>query len=394
MNISGNAVTSRTRLYEDLRRSAAERTEAVVRLASQICQVAAPTGSEYRRATFVADEFRTRGYEPQIDVIGNVYARRGHAGGKLLMLAAHTDTVFPITDAIQVIRDNGFVRGAGIGDNSLGVAAMLATLDILDDSGITTAADVVAVANVGEEGLGNLRGIREAVRRYSGSIGAAIAIEGHNLGRVTNVAVGSRRWRLSVRGQGGHSWGAFGQPSAIHGLSQIVSRIAELDVPGSPRTTFNVGLIEGGTSVNTIASHASAVIDMRSIDARELERLADRVRAIVEQTLPRHLTGEIEVLGERPAGEIDRRHPLVTAARRSLDWLGLDATLDASSTDANIPLSLGIPAICIGITRGGRGHTIDEYIQVPPISHGVSQLARLVLDVTDMIAAGSLNGER
>lgn len=394
VNISGDAVASRSRLYDDLRRSANERTEAVVQLASRICQVAAPTGAEYRRATFVAGEFRKRGYEPQIDAIGNVYARRGRAGGDVLMLAAHTDTVFPTTESIRVVRDNGFVRGAGIGDNSLGVAAMLATFDILDHLGFETPADVVAVANVGEEGLGNLRGIREAVRRYSGSIGAAIAIEGHNLGRVTNVAVGSRRWRLIVRGPGGHSWGAFGQPSAIHGIAQIVSRIAAIPVPKSPRTTFNVGLIEGGTSVNTIASEASAVIDMRSIDAGELDRLSDRVQAIVEQSLPRHLTGEIEVLGERPPGVIDRNHPLVLAARRSLNWLGLEATLEASSTDANIPLSMGIPAVCIGITRGGRGHTVDEYIQVPPISQGVAQLTRLVTDVTEMIAAGGLNGER
>lgn len=394
VNISGDAALSRTRLYDDLRRTAIERTEAVVQLTSQICQVAAPTGGEYRRATVVANEFRQRGYEPQIDAIGNVYARRGRGSGNVLMLAAHTDTVFPSTESIKVIRGNGLVRGAGIGDNSLGVAAMLAALDILDDLAIETPTDVVAVANVGEEGLGNLRGIREAVRRYSGSIGAAIAIEGHNLGRVTNVAVGSRRWRLIVRGPGGHSWGAFGQPSAIHGIAQIVSRIAEIEVPRSPRTTFNVGLIEGGTSVNTIASKSSAVIDMRSTDAVELERLADRVQAIVERSLPRHLTGDIEVLGERPAGVIDQNHPLVLAARRSLYWLGLEATLDASSTDANIPLSVGIPAICVGITRGGRGHTVDEYIQVSPIAQGVAQLTRLVVDVTEMIAAGGLNGAR
>ena len=338
----------------------------------------------------MAELLRRRGYEPELDEVGNVYARRGRRGGPLLLLACHTDTVFPAGTPVTVVREGDVLRGPSIGDNSLGVAATLSAFDILDQLELETRADIVMVANVGEEGLGNLRGARAAVERFAGNIGAMLAVEGHNLGRVTNGAVGSKRWRISVFGPGGHSWGAFGEPSAIHGLARAVARIAELTPPEDPRTTFNVGLIQGGTSVNTIAAEASCVLDLRSIDSGALDQIDADVRGILERTIGNGLRWEIEILGERPAGKLADGHPLVLSALETLRWLGIEGTRDASSTDANIPISLGIPAVCIGITRGGRGHSVDEFIQVSPIADGLAQLLRLCVDVTDAIAGGSM----
>jgi len=373
-------------IFEQFHSIARSRVEDVATLAQRICEVPAPTGDEGKRAAFVASLWRERGYEPEIDAISNVYVRRGKRNvGPVLMLLAHIDTVFPTTTPIQVTRDGDVMRGPSIGDNSLSVAAMISMLTLLDELGIETDVDVVAVANVGEEGLGNLRGARAAVARYRNDLGAVIAIDGR-LGVIVNTAVGSQRWRITVRGPGGHSFGSFGQPSAIHGLGRIITAIADLDVPKTPKTTFNVGLIEGGTSVNTIAPSASAIIDLRSTGITMLNQLADRVRAIVEQKAGHGLQTEIEVLGERPAGVRSQTDPLVQLADTTLRWLGIEPIYAASSTDANIPISLNIPALCIGVTYAGRAHTIEEYIQIPPIADGLAQLLRLTVEACTLIA--------
>lgn len=368
-----------------LRAAAGKRIEAVAELARSICEVPAPTGNERERAQLVASLWRERGYRPEIDAIGNVYIRRGkRENGPVLMLLAHTDTVFPQTTLISVERQADMLCGPGIGDNSVNVAAMISALDVLDELGRETDADIVAVADVGEEGLGNLTGARAAVERYREKLGAVIAIDG-NLGKITHIAVGSKRWRITVRGPGGHSYGAFGTPSAIHGLGRIIVAIADLEVPQQPKTTFNVGIIEGGTSVNTIASRATALLDLRSTDITALDRVADQVRAIVEQRAGNGLQTEIEILGERPAGECSRTHPLVQLAAEAITWLGLKPKYEASSTDANIPISLNIPAVCIGITQVERAHTLEEFLYVPPIGDGLAQLTRLCIEACTLI---------
>src|SRR5436309_4450360 len=291
--------------------AAARRTETVAKLARRICEVPAPTGNEWERARLVASPCRSQGYAPEVDAVGNVYIRRGkHEDRPVLMLLAHTDTVFPQTTPISVKRQGDTLRGPGIGDNSVNVAAMLSAVDILDVLGRETEVDIVAVADVGEEGLGNLLGARTAVERYREQLGAVIAIDG-DLGRITHAAIGSKRWRITVRGPGGHSYGAFGTPSAIHGLGRIIAAIADLEAPQQPKTTFNIGVIEGGTSVNTIAPRATALLDVRSTDITALDRLADEVRTIVEQRAGPGLQTDIEVLGERPAGERSQSDPLV-----------------------------------------------------------------------------------
>ena len=372
-------------MLNQIRSIAHTHTEAVATLAQRICEVPAPTGDERKRADFVASLWLERSYTPEIDEMSNVYIRRkGRTSSPVLMLLAHIDTVFPASTPITVTRDGDLMRGPSIGDNSLSVAAMISILALLDELGIETDADILAVANVGEEGLGNLRGTRSAVERYRNDLGAVIAIDGR-LGVIVTTAVGSQRWRITVRGPGGHSFGSFGQPSAIHGLGRIIAAIADLDVPKIPKTTFNVGLIEGGTSVNTIAPSASAIIDLRSTDISTLNQLADKVRVIVEQRAGKGLQTEIEVLGERPAGERSQTDPLVQLASKTLQWLGIEPVYAASSTDANIPISLNIPAICVGVTYAGRAHTMEEYIRVPPIADGLAQLLRLTVEACTLI---------
>lgn len=351
----------------------------VAALARKICAIPAPTFQEAERAAFVSEQFRAHGLAPLGDPAGNVTARRdGTRRGKALLLAAHTDTVFPLGTDLTVRESAGRLHGPGIGDNSLAVAALLTLPRILDEAGLRTREDLLLCANTGEEGLGDLRGIKQAMADHGGALGAVIAMEGLNLGRVTHQAVGSRRLRITVEGPGGHSWGAFGNPSAIHVLGEIIAAIARLPVPREPKTTYNIGQIEGGVSVNTIAPRASLVLDLRSIDPAALNALVGQVEAIVRGAGRGEIRIGSEVIGDRPAGRLAADAPLMLATLATLRELGIEPTLDASSTDANVPLALGIPAVCIGMTRGGHAHRLDEYIELAPIGRGMQQLILLV----------------
>ncbi|MGA7672294.1 MAG: M20/M25/M40 family metallo-hydrolase [Nitrolancea sp.] len=361
-----------------LQQLAAASVDSVCDWAEKICLIPAPSYEERERAEFVAAAFEQVGLKAEVDEMGNVITRRkGTGNAKSLMFAAHTDTVFPRGTEISVRRSETEMFGPAIGDNSLGVAGLLGLVGVLDEAGIETPGDLLLIANVGEEGLGNLRGIRAMVDRFEDEIGGVIAVEGHNVGRVTHAAVGSKRIEATVYGPGGHSWGAFGQPNAIHELGKIIAKISELKVPDDPKTTFNVGIVEGGVSVNTIAPRASAVIDMRSVDPASLDRLAGEVAEIISSVRSDQIRTEIEVLGERPAGRTDPSTKIVRVAGDILRELGLDPELNASSTDANIAISRGIPAICIGLTQGGGAHRVEESIEIAPIKQGIAQLAML-----------------
>lgn len=359
--------------------AAEQSVPAVADLARRISEIPAPTFEEAERAAFVRDQFAALGLEVSEDAAGNVTARRpGQQRAGALLLAAHTDTVFPRDVDLTVRERAGRLYGPGIGDNSLAVAAILTLPRLLDEAGLRTRADLLLCANTGEEGLGDLRGIKQAVADHRGDLGTVIAVEGHNLGRVTHQAVGSRRLRITVEGPGGHSWGAFGNPSAIHVLGEIIAAIAQLPVPRDPKTTFNVGLIEGGVSVNTIAPSASLVLDLRSVDPAALEALVGQVHEIVRGAAASAIRVRAEVIGDRPAGALPVDAPLVRTVLDALRALGVEPVLDASSTDANVPLAAGIPAVCIGLTRGGHAHREDEYIEVAPIGRGMQQLILLV----------------
>ncbi len=371
---------------EQIRAAANAHIEAVANLAQRICEVPAPTGQEHERARLVAALWQERGYTPETDAVGNVYVtRRGtRKHSPLLMLLAHIDTVFPASTPLLIKREGDKLYGPGISDNSVSVAAMLYTFELLDELGLQTGPDIVAVADVGEEGLGNLLGARTAVERYREQLGAVLVVDG-GLGYITHGAVGSKRWRITVRGPGGHSYGSFGTPSAIHGLGKIIAAIADLQVPRVPKTTFNVGTIEGGTSVNTIAAEASALLDMRSTDVETLNLLAEQARALIEQRAGAGLQVEIEILGERPAGQRSLADPLVQLASETLRWLGIEPRYGISSTDANIPISLNIPTVCIGVTHGENAHTLQEYFTIPPLGQGLAQLVRLSVETGEML---------
>lgn len=369
----------------------------VLDLTEQITLVPAPTGDEGRRAALVADLFAAEGLDVVTDGIHDVVATLpglwSGADQPAVLLAAHTDTVFPANTPLKVRRTETSLHGPGIGDNGLGVAAVLVLPALFKRVGVQPAVDLLLTGNVGEEGLGNLRGIRAVVDAHP-RIGAMAAIEGHNLGRVTHIAVGSKRLRLTATGPGGHSWGDFGQPSALHALAKVIAELDAIPLARVPKTTLNVGKIEGGVSVNTIAPTASCLVDMRSIDAESLSRLADRVDRIVLAANRGGITVTSEVLGERPAGVVPLDSPIIKLATDALSDLGIQAAFDASSTDANVPISRGIPAVCIGLTHGGHVHRVDEYIDTPPIATGLAQLAILALGLANGVESGELRPAR
>ncbi len=377
--------------------AAAELVPRVLDLSERLALVAAPTGAEQERARLVTELFELAGLQPCVDELHDVVAtlpgRDSGPDRPAVLLAAHTDTVFGPGTPLTVRRTETTVHGPGIGDNCLGVAAVLALPALLRTVEEEPAVDLLLTGNVGEEGLGNLRGIRAVVDAHP-RIQAMAAIEGHNLGRVTHIAVGSRRLRVTATGPGGHSWGDFGQPSALHALARLVAELDAIPLPKVPKTTLNVGQIEGGVSVNTIAPSASCLIDMRSIEAEALYRLAERVDRTVLAANRNGVAVTSEVLGERPAGVVPLDSPVVRIATAALAELGIQASFDASSTDANVAIGRGIPAVCIGLTHGGHVHHVDEYIETPPVATGLAQLALLALGLADGVASGELRPTR
>lgn len=362
----------------------------IIDLAMKIASVPAPTGQEKPRSATVAALLRSQGLlDVQIDEISNTVARIPAANpGPPLLVAAHIDTVFPLDTPLRVSKSKDRAFGPGIGDNSLGVAAAVMLPALFEDLGVRPAVDVLITGNVGEEGLGDLRGIRRVMDDRP-EIGAVIAVEGHNLGRVTHVAVGSRRLRVRVSGEGGHSWGDFGASNAIQGAAEILHELYRIPLPANPKTTLNVGMIEGGTSINTIASNAWFNLDLRSVEDFALRRLSERV----DRVLSAHRKGLnvwVEVVGDRPAGIVPSDCRLVRLAVEALEALDVEPAGDASSTDANIPISRGIPAICIGLTTGGGVHREDEFIDLAPVQRGLAQLTILALAAADELHRGSL----
>jgi tripeptide aminopeptidase len=380
---------------EAVRAAADAVTPDVLDLTALISAVPSPTGEETAKSLLVERLFATAGLATERDAIGDVVGvipgqSASQRGTARLVVAAHIDTVFPTGTPLEVKRSADRLAGPGVGDNSVAVAAAVKLADLLRIAGEVPAVDVLLTGNVGEEGLGNLRGIREVLGSRS-DIGAVVALEGHNLGRVTHVAVGSRRFRITVKGPGGHSWGDFGRPNAIHGLSKLIAEIDAIPLPRSPKTTLNVGMISGGVSVNTIAPEASCLLDLRSIDESALRRLSDRVTRLVERSNRGDaVVYTAESIGERPAGVVSADSQIVQMAAGTLTALGLEPSFDASSTDANVPIAAGIPAVCIGLTTGGNVHRTDEYIDLEPVSKGVAQLALLTLALAESLSVRAL----
>lgn len=355
----------------------------VLETAIAVQQVPAPTFDEAARSAFVLDRLRALGLsDVEADSIGNVYGRRpGRASRPGLLVAAHLDTVFPRETDLRLRYEGDRVYGPGLGDNSTGVAGLIHLAQVMQRHDLPNQGDIWFVGNVGEEGLGDLRGIRAAVDRLRDRIGQVIALEGCDFGTLHHQAIGVRRYRIEALAPGGHSWGNFGTPSAIHTLARLAARIIDLPVPRNPRTTFNIGVIEGGTSVNTIAEHASMLLDMRSVSAAALAELGAQVDRLVASAASERSDVQLRVtvVGDRPSGSIPRDHPLVQAAVAAYHSVGASISYQQSSTDANIPLSQGIPAICVGLTDGGNAHRHDEYIQPTNLGRGLQALLILAL---------------
>ena len=354
--------------------------ERLLDLAIAVQQVPAPTDHERRRAGFVRSHFETDGLaDVTLDAVGNVLARLPGSGQERpLVVTAHLDTVFPSGTDLDVLRQPGRISGPGIGDNSIGVAGLSALAWLLQERGIRLPGDVWLVANVGEEGLGNLRGMKAVVERFEGRAKAYVVLEGMALGQVYHRALGVRRYRIRMHTPGGHSWIDYGRPSAVHELSALAARITALKVPSAPRTTLNVGKIAGGTSVNTIAAEAELELDLRSERWETLAAVAAQVEQLAIATRREGVEVEVTIIGERPAGELPAQHPLVRLAQACLQEEGLPSNLNIGSTDANQPLSQGLPAVTIGLTTGSGAHTVHEYINIEPLAKGLEQLVRLV----------------
>jgi tripeptide aminopeptidase len=352
-------------------------------LTIQIQQIPAPSFAEAQRAQFVKELFEAQGlHDISMDAVDNVYARLpGGSNGKPLVVSAHLDTVFPLETDLTPSRKKGCIIGPGIGDNSLGVASLLGLTWLLRERAQTLPGDVWLVANVCEEGLGDLRGMRAVVDRFGRDVQAYLVIEGLSLGYIQHRALGVQRYRVTAKTAGGHSWSDYGQPSAIHELSKLVTQLTALPMPAEPRTTINVGRMGGGTSVNAIASEAWLELDLRSESVQVLTEMTGTVERMIETASKPEALIEADVIGRRPAGELPANHPLVKLAGECLEEQGIEPKLVIGSTDANVPFSRGVPAVVLGVTSGAGAHTIGEFIYTEPVKRGMRQLVQFVSKV-------------
>lgn len=358
----------------------AELVSQVLDLAVAIQAIPAPTFAEEARGQFVRQRMAQEGLRGvESDEVGNVFACLPGAGkAPPLVVSAHLDTVFPAATDLSLRRDADKIHGPGIGDNSLGVASLFGLLWALRRRGAALPGDLWFVANVGEEGLGDLVGMRAVVDRFGDRVLAYLVLEGMALGQVYHRGLGVQRYRITVRTEGGHSWVDYGQPSAIHELAALITRLTDLPVSEEPRASLNVGVIEGGTSVNTIAPEAHLELDLRSEDGGVLRLLIRGVEDLVGSASRPGVSASLEVIGQRPAGEIPTDHPLIRLVVRCLVDLDIEPNLTVGSTDANIPLSRGLPAVCFGLSTGHGAHTSGEYIDTQPLAQGLVQLLNVV----------------
>jgi tripeptide aminopeptidase len=350
-------------------------------LITRLCEIASPTFAEGPRARAVAEELRALGLQDvHLDEANNVIGvLPGREPGPTFLLDAHTDTVFPAGTDVRVRRGDGKLKAPGVGDDTANLACGLFLLRLVRDCGLPLPGTLIFSGTAGEEGLGDLCGIKAVMNELNGRVDYVLALDGQ-LGRVCNQGVGSHRHKITVKAQGGHSWADFGAPSAIHALGAMIARISKLEVPKHPRTTFNVGIISGGTSVNTIAESAQMLLDMRSVSAEELMSLENRVLAIlpeVEHEYNVHI--ERQLVGDRPAGSKADTVWMVDTIRQVHETLGIQTQINAASTNANVPLSQGIPAVVIGTYTGKGTHRLEEWIDERSVILGMKQLTLAVL---------------
>jgi tripeptide aminopeptidase len=343
-----------------------------------ITQIPAPPFKEQVRAKAFAQMLRTRDLDASIDEAGNVLAlRKGTRPGPVVVVSAHLDTVFPEGTDVTVKREGTKLMAPGVGDDSAGIATLLALIDSMNAGKVQTRSDVLFVGTVGEEGRGDLRGVRQLFTKgaYKGKIRAFFSLDGGGLDGMTTGATGSKRYRVTFKGPGGHSYGAFGIVNPMVALGTTVTDLYKVQVPADPKTTYSASVVGGGTSVNAIPAEVWLDVDMRSESADELARLEKQFLAIVpdavaaenaaRSTRPGRISAELEPIGDRPAGHTDPNAGIIRFAEAAYRAEGLSVQQGTSSTDSNIPMSLGIPAITMSrIAEGGRAHAPDEWIDV------------------------------
>ncbi len=339
-----------------------------------------PFGEEIRAAAYREMLAAHRLEDVETDEIGNVMGlRRGTGNGPLLVVAAHLDTVFPAGTDVKVKREGTKLFAPGIGDDTRSLAVLLGFIRALDGAGIKTSSDILFVGDVGEEGLGDLRGVRHLFTKgkYRDRIKNFITVDSPDMTNIAVGGIGSKRYRVTFRGPGGHSFGAFGLVNPMYAMAQAMTEFAKTQVPAKPRTTYAVSVTGGGTSINSIPNEVFMDVDMRSQDATELARLEARFKSIVAEavatennarsTRAGEITAELTLVGDRPAGATDMDSELVRFATAAYHAQGFAPAHEFSSTDANIPMSLGIPAIRIGSGgSSGRAHSLDEWIDMAP----------------------------
>lgn len=344
-----------------------------------ITEIPAPPFKEEARAKAYLAMFKQRGLtDAEIDEEGNVLGlRKGTDGGPLVVVSAHLDTVFPEGTDVKVRREGDKLYAPGVGDDSAGLATQLALIDAMNAAGIRTKNDILFVGTVGEEGLGDLRGVRHLFNKgkYKGRVKAFFSLDGTGMDGMVTGGAGSKRYRLTFKGPGGHSYGAFGLVNPAAALSGAISEFYRLQVPKTPKTTYNVGVIGGGTSVNSIPEEVSAEIDMRSESPEELAALEQKFLAIVPRaaatenaarsTREGAVAAEAKVIGDRPAGQTPGSADIVRLAAAAYRTEGVTVSYHSSSTDSNLPISLGIPAVTLSrVASGGRAHSPDEWIGI------------------------------
>lgn len=367
---------------------------AIIEEQVRLSEIPAPEFQEEKRAAAVQQILTELGLKNvQIDKAGNVLGERpGLAPRPNLVFAAHLDTVFPEGTDVKVSRRLTVLKAPGIGDDARGLAVMIGVIKALNQARVQTTGTITFVANVGEEGLGDLRGMKQLFNdTLKDRIDRFVSVDGSGPG-ITNVGVGSYRYRVTFKGPGGHSYGAFGMANPIHALGRAIAKIAEFKVSETPKTTFNVGRIGGGTSVNSIAHDAWMEMDMRSADLGALNALDARFQKAIAQALTEEnerwgnkviLTVDTRRVGERPAGSTPEDSAIVQTAIAVTKALGLESTLGVSSTDSNVPMKLHIPAITIG--GGGQGagaHSLNETFDTTDSWKGTQRALLLAIALT------------
>ena len=369
---------------------------------ARLTEIPAPPYQEQWRAATVKELLAEAGLAVQVDKMGNVIGElRGADEKEIVLVSAHLDTVFPAGTNVKVRREGNRMMAPGISDNGTGLAALVALARAMQFAHLKTHRTILFAANVGEEGEGNLRGMRELVEAYRSKLKAAVVLDGSGIEHVTTKALASRRLEAKVAGPGGHSWSDFGMPNPINALVRGSVRFINTKVPATPRTSFNIGQIEGGTSVNSVPHEAHIKVDIRSESEEELTRLESALRDCIaagvrdEMEPPRDrskgsLEWKVELLGSRPGGELSTDSPLLAALRAADEYIGNQSRIERSSTDANIPLSLGIDAISIGAGgSGGGAHSLQEWYEPARREAGLKRALLTVLGISGIAQENS-----